>query len=254
MHRPILSILLALTIVRTGESVNATEFKGPQDVQYRSCLALVNRKPEDAFEAASAWRDRGGGFPAKHCAALALVALGHHGDAAGRLERLALEMQATGDPLRPEVLGQAGNAWLLANQPERAHGVFTSALAMQPDHVDLLIDRARASAALGRFVEALPDLDRAVGLDPRRADAYAYRASARRQSGDAAGALADAETALKIDPREIEALLERGILRAAKGDRAGARADWMIVVTEAAGTPAGDAAQRNLERLDLRSR
>lgn len=254
MHVPLLLLLLAFGPTAAGGAAHATEFKGPQDVQYRSCLALVNRKPDDAFEAASAWRDRGGGFPAKHCAALALVALRHYGDAAGRLERLAEEMQPKGDPLLPEVLGQAGNAWLLAGQHERAHGVFTSALAMRPNHVDLLIDRARASAALGRFAAAIPDLDRALGLDAGRAEAYAYRASARRQSGDMAGALADAEAALKIDPRELEALLERGILRAANGDRAGARADWMIVVMEGAGTPAGDAAQRNLERLDLRSR
>ena len=43
----------------------------------------------------------------------------------------------------------------------------------------------------------------------------------------------------------------RGTLRPATGDVEGARADWLKVAKDAAGTPTADAAQRNLERLDL---
>jgi hypothetical protein len=37
-----------------------------------------------------------------------------------------------------------------------------------------------------------------------------------------------------------------------KGDDAGARADWLEVLRAAPGTPAADAAQANIERLDLK--
>lgn len=226
----------------------------PNDQQYRTCLAQVDRKPDDAFEEALAWRDRGGGFPAKHCVAMALVALKQYVDAAARLERLAEEMRAAGDRLLPDVLGQAGNAWLLAGQNERALGVFTAALGLQPNNPDLLIDHARAAALQQDFMLSLTDLDKALAFDPDRADALAYRASAKRQLGDAPGALKDVDRAIRLDPHEIEAYLERGILRAAAGDTKGAREDWLKVAVEAPGTPAAESAQRNIEKMDLQQK
>ena len=46
-----------------------------------------------------------------------------------------------------------------------------------------------------------------------------------------------------------EALLERGIVKRLTNDPEGARADWMQVVALAGGTPTGDAAKANLEKL-----
>lgn len=222
--------------------------------QYKSCLLLVGRKPEDAFEAALVWRDRGGGFPARHCAALALVELKQYGDAADRLEKIAEDMAPRRHRLLGEVLGQAGNAWLLAGLPERAYGVFTSALAVEPENADLLLDRARASALVERWSDARRDLDAALRLDPSRDDAYAYRAAARRRLNDAAGALEDAETALAINPKSVDALVERGYLRKSAGDIKGARADWIQVRLLMPNTPAADVAGYEIEHLDLRTR
>lgn len=249
-HRPLWFTLICLTL--GNHPTLAADFPGSEGDRYRACIALTTSKPEDAFETALAWRDRGGGFPARHCAALALVAMKQYDDAAARLEQLAQDMQKVGSDLQAEVLGQAGNAWLLAGQTDRARGNFTAGLGIQPNHPDLLIDRARAAAALGDFPAAIADLDRAISVDPRRAEAFAFRASAKRQTNDPRGAKADVAEALKRDPDEIEALLERGILRAAEGDQQGARADWLRVVTEGAGTPAAEAAQSNLEKMDLK--
>jgi regulator of sirC expression with transglutaminase-like and TPR domain len=65
-------------------------------------------------------------------------------------------------------------------------------------------------------------------------------------------ARADADAALALDPKNAEALLERGNIRRLTDDPAGARADWLQVVELAAGTPAGDAAKANLEKLDVK--
>jgi len=220
--------------------------------RYRACLAIVAETPEDGFESAMAWRDHGGAFPARHCLALALVALGSHEQAALRLQHLAQDMHRHRPALQAEILGQAGNAWLLAERPADARTAFTAALSRAPQHIDLLIDRARAHAALGAYADAFNDLDVAVALAPERMDAVVFRAAARRHLGDLVRALEDVELALALAPHLTEALIERGILRQLAGDRDGARADWLKVLETAPSTPAADAARRHLEALDVR--
>lgn len=219
---------------------------------YRACISLTERAPEEALESAFAWRDFGGGVPARHCAALALVAMGRYRQAATRLELLAREMAGEAGEWRADVLAQAGNAWLLAGEDRRATAAFTLALSLAPEDPDLLIDRARASAASADFDGALADLDRALALDPTRIDAMIYRAAAWRHRGDRARALEDVELALALDPSAVDGLIERGILRRLAGDGAAARADWLAVLHLAPDTPAARAAKRNLERLDVK--
>jgi len=219
--------------------------------KYHACISQTQRAPEEAFEAALAWRDDGGGFAARHCVAIALVALKRYSQAAVKLETLALDMKAAGPEQQTAMLSQAGNAWMLAGDFRRAYAVFTTALEFAKEDVDLLIDRARASAEMGDMRAAFDDLDRAVALDPVRDDALALRAAARRRNGDYDRALEDAEMALAINGANPEALLERGALRRRAGDKAGARADWLRVATEHTNTPVGDEAQARLEELDL---
>src|SRR6266849_10256721 len=56
---------------------------------YQACVAAVDANAADAFEMASICRDHGGGGPAEHCIALALIALDEPGEAASRLDVLA---------------------------------------------------------------------------------------------------------------------------------------------------------------------
>ena len=48
--------------------------------------------------------------------------------------------------LRAEVLDQAGQAWGLAGDPVRAYAAAETAVALQPNDPELLIDRAAAAA------------------------------------------------------------------------------------------------------------
>lgn len=224
--------------------------------EYRLCLERVEIAPDAAFEDALAWRDRGGGVPARHCAALALVAIGKHGPAATRLEKLADAPAAVA--MRPALLGQAGNAWLLAGRADRAYALFSAALinlASEDDWAErseVLIDRARALAELQQWAAAEADLTKALTFDPARADAYIFRATARRFQDRQKLALEDVELALAIAPDSSEARLERGILHRLQGADAAARADWLAVISADPDSLTAEAARRNLELLDVR--
>ena len=221
--------------------------------EYSACMTLVQRDAEEAFESALAWRDMGGGDAASHCVAAALLGLKQYAEAARRFETLARKIKAK-PRFKAALLAHAAQAWLLDGKPERADGVLTAALTLDPEAPDLHIDRAVARAAMKLYREAVGDLDRAIELDPGRADAFVFRASAYRYLDSLDRAEADAERALALDGRHPEGLLERGMVRRLKGDDDGARRDWLEVLSIAPGTSAARAAQRNLEKMDVKTR
>jgi tetratricopeptide (TPR) repeat protein len=181
---------------------------------------------------------------------VALIGLKQYKEAAGRLEALAQAMTAAPAGLRAEVLDQAGQAWGLAGNPVRAYAAAGAAVALQPNDLDLLIDRAEAAVSAGYLDKAVDDLDRVLKADPGRVDALIYRASANRALDRLDPALADIEKALLRVPNSAPALLERGNIRRLKGDQEGARQDWQRVGQLAPGSQADLAAKANIERLD----
>lgn len=217
--------------------------------QYERCMALARQNPEAGRDMARRWVIEGGAHPAEHCEAVALIGLKLYSEAARRLETLADKMAKAPADLRAEVLGQAGEAWLLAGDTARAHSILTQAVLIAPDDLDLLTDRAAAAGALGKPDEALADLDRVLAKEPKRADALTFRASAKRALGRIDAALADAEAALKLAPKSPDALLERGNILRIKGDANGARRDWEEVAKLAPSSPAAEAAKANLAKL-----
>jgi tetratricopeptide (TPR) repeat protein len=221
--------------------------------QYNACTELALRDPELGFERAIAWRDMGGGAPARHCVTVALYALGQFAEAAKRLEELAAEGDTLPLPLRTALLGQAGEAWMAARDYERAHAALSAALKITPDDVTLLIERSLAAAGAASYFDALDDLNRAIDLAPDNADALAYRAAAFRYLDSLDLANDDVERALQVNPSHLGALLERGNLRRVQGDAAGARKDWLKVISLAPESASADAARLNLEVLDVKT-
>lgn len=229
--------------------------------QYRACLQKVSVNADAAYDQALEWRDRGGGTPAAHCAALALVALGKHGEAATRLQALAETPGGRG--MAQQLLGQAGNAWLLAGQPGNAYNAFSAALntfanapdkGASPEQVDLLIDRAQALAALNRWEAAETDLSKALSLDPENGPAYVFRASARRMQEKLDAALEDLQLALALSPKDAAALLERGVIYRLKQKPDQARADWLAAIAAGPEGETANTARRNLEMLDMKAK
>ncbi len=213
--------------------------------EYEECLGKLRDDAQGALSYAEAWQATGGGDGARHCSALATMALGEPERAAGRLEALASSTGA-GIAARAAILGQAGQAWMVAGQAPRAYGAVTLALSLTPSDPDLLVDRAIAAAAMGRYGEAFADADRAAGLDPQRVEPWIFRAAALRHLERPQEAFRDIERALSLEPGSPEALLERGILRQLQGDVDGARADWESVVVNAPDSAAADLALQNL--------
>ncbi|MGH6990523.1 MAG: tetratricopeptide repeat protein [Stellaceae bacterium] len=226
---------------------------GPPSQQYDACLAQAKRDPQAALKAAEFWREAGGGFPAEHCAAIALIELKRYPEAAQRLEALAGAMMTEPAALRGDALDQAGQAWLLANQPDRAKAAFDAALGFAPRNPDFMIDHAEALADGGQYWEAIDDLNRALEIDPDSVDALVFRASAYRHVGGADAldlAQADADRALKLAPNSVPGLLERGNIRRLRGDAAGAKTDWQRVIALAPQSQAAHYARDNLAHID----
>lgn len=220
-----------------------------QGERYEQCLALVPDDPRGAELQAESWRGEGGGAGAAHCLALARIALGDAASGADLLTRIAGGSTAP-DAARAVVYDQAAQAWLMADAPDRAFAAATEAVRLAPETPDLLIDRAVAAEALGRWQDAADDLGRALDADARRADALVLRGSALRHLDRIAAAEADVARALALDPDDAEALLERGILRQRSNDRGGARADWERAIALAPDSQAADLAQQNLALLE----
>lgn len=250
----------------------------PDARDYRNCVKLSARAPQAAHEVAVEWLDAGGGIPAQHCAALSLATLGRYVEAARALEAAAEELRIAerkgtytgffrrGEGLVGELLGQAGNAWLLAGDAMQAYTAFSQGLTeVAPGSgraLELTIDRARASGVAGDFAAALEDLDKAAewaaewaaeqvaGQVYGGAEIFVLRASAYRNLERPEEAAADLQRAFELTPDDREALLERGNLRLMMDDVAGAGADWRRLMALYPESPAAVVAGRNLERLE----
>ena len=63
----------------------------------------------------------------------------------------------------------------------------------------------------------------------------------------------DANRVLELRNDHIAAFLERGNIRRLQGDDSGAREDWLQVLKREPDSFEAEAAQRNLERMEIRA-
>jgi tetratricopeptide (TPR) repeat protein len=212
--------------------------------RYNDCMQLARREPLKALPMAEKWKAEGGGLGARHCVAIAMFEAGKFVPAATQLEAIERDMGTDRPGLRAELLVQAGQAWMEANQAENAAAVQTRALELKPNDAELWVDRALSFAAMRAWPRAVSDFDRALRIEPNKVEVLVLRAAAWRNAGDPAKALADADRALKLAPDHSEALLERGLAVAARGDRSAAAADFAKVLKL---VPAGSEQARRAE-------
>ena len=240
MLRHILIIILVLLPLAARAAIGSAA-PASERAHYRRCLADSSANPTIALGDAEAWVKSGGGVPAEHCAALALVALKRYAEAGTRLDSIASGRQRLDVEFRVALYDQAGNAWLLAGEGAKAVQSLSGSLALSAGDADLFTDLARAQAMVRNWHEVVLDLNAALQLSPRRADLLVLRASARRalkQYGEARG---DIDTALKLKPGDGDALVESGLLRRQLGDLGGARRDFEAALKTASGAAAAQA-------------
>ena len=217
--------------------------------RYDICMKMAFGTPELALNEANAWGKEGGGLPAEHCASVALLNMGRLEEGASRLTAMADAMTGMRPELRIGAYGQAGQAWTMAGDSKAALAVQSKGLTLDPDNVELLIDRSFSHALTKDFWAALDDLNKASDLAPNRPDILVYRATTYRFLETPELALDDANRALVLAPDLPEGLLERGILRRLTGDEAGAKADWERLIQVAPQSAAAQSARQNLERI-----
>lgn len=180
------------------------------------CLDAVDADAEAAYEDAMAWAHETRVREAYVCAAIANVARGRIHEGAQQLENLSIAVMGGSQTDRAGLLVQAGNAWLLAREPGRALNAFNKAVRLVAPDPDLLIDRARAHAALGDYRKAEEDLSRAIDLRGDDPLALRLRSAARLKQNAFDLALRDAEAAVALAPTDVDGLIARGAAREAK--------------------------------------
>jgi len=207
-----MTVLLSLPLIAIGFSsaAIAADLTAKFDARHKACLERIAEDSDLAFEEAMIWRDEGGGRRAKHCEAMALYALGHEGEAARRLDELAVASDGGTKLMRANFLAEAANFWLVAGEADRAYQSATDGLKLRTDHIDLRITRARAYAALGRYDYAETDLKNALVYQPGHAGALRYLADTKFKQGRLSEAKTDIEKSLRADPTQVETALLRG--------------------------------------------
>lgn len=260
---PILGVVLLLASADGAAANPFAQAPAPDAARYKACMAEAVAAPDVARQAAETWLQHEGGAPAKHCLGSALAALGEIKAGAAWIEEAADDLsqerghQSVGAvvtrPLIADLKAAAAELWLAEGDYERARARLTEAIALQPGNAaavtDLLINRAQASAGLGRYDHAVEDLTRAIGRAPGRVDAYVLRATAARMMGHYDEAELDLARALARAPDHPAGLLERGIVRRLTGDNAAAKADWQRLAKLYPGTETAELALDNLELL-----
>lgn len=253
MPAPRLFVILVVAVAAAAAASAQGTAPGAASRTYQSCMVEARQAPGAGLATAKAWQARGGGAPARHCAAVAMIGLGRYADAAGELQKLADDRKDRRAPtLRVDLLGQAANAWLIAGQPDMARRALDRALALRPDDVDLLIDRGVVLTSLKKYWDALGDLNRALVLAPRRPQALVFRAAAHRAVDALEPAENDINEALRLTPQNPDALLELGLILNRKGDKKGARAAWRELLDVAPNAPTAKIARRYLTEIDVK--
>lgn len=223
-----------------------------QDARYKECTALVKTNAKKAVSTASEWRVRGGGILARQCLGLAYVELGQWVSAAAAFEQAARDSETVQDPRRADFWVQSGNAWLAAEQPDKARIAFGNALAtthLTPElRGEVHLDRGRAAVALDDLPGARTDIDKGLELVPRDPFAWYLSSALALKQGQMARAVSDIAKAVELAPDDAAVLLQAGTVAGTTGDVASAKRYYERTVRLSPNSEAGRAAQAALTR------
>ncbi|MCF6221587.1 MAG: hypothetical protein L3J65_10790 [Robiginitomaculum sp.] len=185
------------------------------DSKHKLCLEKIADDAETAYEDAMIWQSEGGGRRARHCVALALVALGHPGEAAFRLEKIAKAPDGGSPNMRAGFYAEAANFWLEAGEPRKAYDASSAGLKIARSDVNLRIVRAQAYGALGHWDYAQTELTSALAFHPGDARALRFRAQSYFKQNLLKLAKVDIERSLVVNGTNIDALLLYGEIKEA---------------------------------------
>ncbi|MEL6473593.1 MAG: hypothetical protein AAFQ21_05870 [Pseudomonadota bacterium] len=210
------SSLLVYLLAQSGATAVSRDIAEDEQARLETCLVTMETDPVAAYDEGLAWLGAGSRPKARHCVALALVAMGEPAEGAAQLETLANAPDGGSLEARAVYLAQAGNAWLAAGYPDAAEVALSNAMKLDAYDASLFKDRAVARIALENWSGAESDLNEALSISPSDAEGHTLRARARLGQEALDAALEDVETARSLDPTNIEILVLRGDIREAK--------------------------------------
>ena len=242
MEMRALTGLAAAGILWAGQASAVTD--------YDACIDLIAADPRQAEVEAGEWARFGGGAPARHCYALALVVTGAPSRAIDELLGIAAEEPDLEDPERADILGQAGNLLVQEGDMVTANVVAAQALRMDAKNPTALALRARLKLDAGEPRAAIRDLDAALQARPGVVDFLILRSTAHRQLSQFVEARDDAAFASEQAPNDAQVWLERGLAESALNDKVAARDSFLEAIALDREGLVGKSAQRALQRMD----
>ena len=217
---------------------------------YDACLDLIGSDPARAEREAGDWARYGGGAGARHCYALALIAIGAPSRGIDELLGIAAEEPDLEPDARADILAQAGDLLLEEGDRLTANIVVEQALRLDARNAAGLALRARLKMETGEIRAAVRDLDEALKRNPSSPRFLSLRASAYRQLGRHIEGRDDAAFATEAAPNDPAAWLERGRNEAALKDLIAARYSFLEAINLDRGGEIGKAAQLALQRME----
>ncbi|MEM9422704.1 MAG: hypothetical protein AAF986_09400 [Pseudomonadota bacterium] len=179
-------------------------------LSYDACIAAVEADASVGRDYAEKWDALGGGKAAKHCAAVAALAVGSPLSAGAMLVDLAKDELDPGAAARLYL--QGAEAFMDGAARAQAFKAVHDAYKVVPDAPDLHMAAATIYATGEEWegvVLALTALSKHADLS---ADAYALRARAFFEQENYDAAASDVALALSMDPLLVDGLVLRGKL------------------------------------------
>ncbi|MBZ0273047.1 tetratricopeptide repeat protein [bacterium] len=152
--------------------------------------------------------------------------LGKASSATGKVEEAIkhLDKALSIDPKYAEALGHKAVVMLQLGKPKDAERIAGEAIATAPSG-ELYYARGAIYMALGRYDDAIRDLDSAIGYEPENSEYHIARGEVRLRIGRGEAAEKDYARAIELDSENAKAYLGRGGLALVRNDLASARID-----------------------------
>lgn len=175
-------------------------------LRYHQCTQRIKTDAKAAFEEATSWLVEEEHAAARHCKALALIALNRPADAAVELDTIAHSLSAH-PSVAATMYEQAAAAWQLAERPDNATRCMQEAADarnQQDDGLDrqlfTLKRAAKQLADLDKIYTALQLADEGLLLVPSDVELLALRAILLAKMEDCENAQKDLAAARQLDP------------------------------------------------------
>jgi len=146
----------------------------------------------------------------------------------GQSQKAASLMRNFNDKTDPDYHYYQGRVASMFKQDSQSVQHFQKAIDLNPKHAKAFAAMALVKGRMGRFQDALKDLDRAISINPGYAKAYSNRGVTRGALQQNKAAINDFSQAIRLDPRLADAYRNRGITKEMLGDLKGACSDWKI--------------------------